>query len=223
MEKLMKKTILSTTLLTLLTASSFAAQADTTGSATGFYGKVETGLSISPKETSSLSSGLDSTTLTSKGKSKFNFGAAIGYNLSEDLRVELGLNKLGSIEYSCTQKISGNTNKEAYKINTSALMLRGIYGFDIGMPVKPFVLAGLGAAKHSTHRTLSSSIKKTTFAWEIGTGVDIKVTDALIAEISYRYTSTGAYFKKESIESSLIKFNPKAQFHSIILGLRYSF
>jgi opacity protein-like surface antigen len=185
-------------------------------SKTGFYGKIEGGYSALMSKTQTKTNG----TISTKAKNKLNMGAAIGYNIDDNFRAELGLNKLGTV------KLAGNVTSPAAdtfagKMKAYTLMLRGIYQINLNAPVKPFVLAGIGGANSSYSVSTGNLTTKSrkSLAFELGAGLDMPINDAVVAELSYRYTNIGSPKQTDGN----VTFKPTNGFNNVLLGLRFNF
>lgn len=89
----------------------------------------------------------------------------------------------------------------------------------------PYVLIGIGAARidasdlRATGQPLSTDTA-TTFAYQLGGGVDYALTDALSLDLGYRFFNTPP---PKFTEVNGNKFTADYVSHSIILGLRVGF
>lgn len=87
-----------------------------------------------------------------------------------------------------------------------SFMANGFYDIDAGSGLKPYVMAGMGVARADQ----SWRNDNTNFAWQVGTGLGVKIDDQTMFDLGYRY------FRPDNGGLSL-----KA--HNIMAGIRYQF
>ncbi len=131
-------------------------------------------------------------------------GVAIGYNWRKhgiSLRTEFEYLTRANFGYASTPVLAspaipiGMTSKT--RIQT--LFANVFYDFHNGTLFTPFVGGGIGVAFNKSTTTLNAiglptstfETIDTRFAWNIGTGVAVNVTEILLLELSYRYTDLG--------------------------------
>ena len=88
---------------------------------------------------------------------------------------------------------------------------------------KPYVGGGIGFAVHDINSRAPfgshGSATDATFAWQLGAGVGIDVTDHLTLDIGYRFTDLGRPEGPGATRSNIDDF----QSHEFRVGLRYDF
>ena len=87
------------------------------------------------------------------------------------------------------------------KIGSQTLFANVFYDFHNATLFTPFLGGGIGVAINKSTMTLNAigspvfdtfETIDTRFAWNIGTGVAVNVTEILLLELSYRYTDLGS-------------------------------
>lgn len=104
------------------------------------------------------------------------------------------------IEYS--QKADAENSYESMgdiykaKIEIQSLMLNAFYDIDIGSKVTPYIGGGIGYAKLKLDDqywkdAYGKDIDDNNFAWQIGAGVAVELTDNVSVDAGYRYVDYG--------------------------------
>jgi opacity protein-like surface antigen len=126
-------------------------------------------------------------------------GVAIGYNWRKhgiSLRTEFEYLTRANFGYASTPVLAspapiGLTSK----IRIQTLFANVFYDFHNATLFTPFVGGGIGVAINKSTTTLNSvdtfETLDTRFAWNIGAGVAVPITEILFLELSYRYTDLG--------------------------------
>jgi opacity protein-like surface antigen len=143
-------------------------------------------------------------------------GAAIGYNWRKhgiSLRTEFEYLTRGNFGYISNPVFtnSGSPIGLTSKIGSQTLFANVFYDFHNATLFTPFVGGGIGAAINKSTTTLNNigspvfdtfETTDTKFAWNIGAGVAVPITEILILELSYRYTDLGGavWANKSAIE-----------------------
>jgi opacity protein-like surface antigen len=131
-------------------------------------------------------------------------GVAIGYNWRKhglSLRTEFEYLNRSNFGYISNPAFtnSGTPIGLSSKIGSQTLFANAFYDFHNTTLFTPFVGGGIGVAINKSTMTLNAigSPTSTTeaidtrFAWNIGAGVAVNVTEILLLELSYRYTDLG--------------------------------
>lgn len=236
---------LSTFVSTVVLSAGGAQAGDTLFS--GFYVKGEAGISIggSTGTTAPESNGMpaifDSTDLgTGAG-----FGVGLGAYVTGRFRTELLFTSRQGHDYN--SEIPGapiQVTAEA-DVASYALMLGGIFDihtFEIGqIKVTPNVSAMAGFA-YNTTSDLTYTVaglgnivvdggNTTNFAWGVGAGAGIALTDRISLDLGYRYSDLGDFETGRNIVSATVPaafsldkgWDGHYATHDILLGLRYKF
>jgi opacity protein-like surface antigen len=153
---------------------------------------------------------------------------AVGWDLAENNplgkgRVELEYarrsNSLDRVEF-VEGKVTGNGDLKA-----DSLLLNFIGVIRSGSRWSPYILIGVGAARIDASdlkvagQPLSTDTA-TTFAYQVGCGIDYALTDSLSLDLGYRFFGTPP---PKFTEANGDKFTTDYLSHSIILGLRVGF
>jgi len=132
-------------------------------------------------------------------------GVAIGYNWRKhgvSLRTEFEYLNRSNFGYTSTPVFtnSGTPIGLTSKIGSQTLFANVFYDFHNATLFTPFVGGGIGVAINKSTTTLNrigSSVfdtfetTDTKFAWNIGAGVAVPITEILFLELSYRYIDLG--------------------------------
>ena len=170
-------------------------------------------------------------------------GAGVGYQVTPNIRTEVALAYRGGFDLDQSDAGSPPTTFTG-KIRSLSLMLHGYYDFDVGGPWKPYVAAGLGAARNKVKTISATNPASATlpqffsnfqlegdtdnsFAWTLGAGVGYAVSPRMTLELGYRYVDLGDL----KIPSQTVLFNvgsmayPGAKgelkSHEVTLGFRF--
>ena len=171
-------------------------------------------------------------------KSGYTVGGAIGYNFAGmglPIRAEAEYLYHDQFKYSAVNGTHG-TSAGAFssKIDIQTVFANFYYDIKTGTAFTPYVGAGLGVAwinqkVSTTFRTgaagtalaASGDYDTTNFAWNLGAGVGYSLTDHIIVDLGYRYTSFG---DAKKYTSGTLNFQAKdLDSHEALLGLRYQF
>ena len=253
----------------LLAGAALAAvfAAGSAAAAEGWYGAVDLGYhwpeGIKADSSNNAANGIKYTWRFNQEDSWAGF-ARLGYQFNNHWRVELeGGYRPGDIESvrgGTTQAVLGlctagvvrtaaapNCGAPDGKIESWTAILNGIYDFDTGWVIDPFIGAGIGvnhvnmrvdgqfsnvtgvvtgvAGANPAFQNLHIDDSATVFAWQVLGGFSWKATDRLNADLTYRFLS-GSQGQFESVGTGALQpgtFQGKYRDSSLTLGLRYSF
>ncbi len=131
-------------------------------------------------------------------------GAAIGYNWRKhgvSLRTEFEYLNRGNFGYTSSPVFTNGTPIGlTSKIGSQTLFANVFYDFHNATMFTPFLGGGIGVAINKSTTTLNRigspvfdtfETTDTKFAWNIGAGVALPITEILLLELSYRYTDLG--------------------------------
>ncbi len=132
-------------------------------------------------------------------------GVAIGYNWRKhgvSLRTEFEYLTRGNFGYTSIPVLAspGAPIGLTSKIGSQTLFANVFYDFHNATLFTPFLGGGIGVAINKSTMTLNAigspvfdtfETIDTRFAWNIGTGVAVPITEILLLELSYRYTDLG--------------------------------
>lgn len=162
-------------------------------------------------------------------------GAAIGYNWRKhgvSLRTEFEYLNRAGFGYTSNPVLTspGNQIGLTSKIGSQTLFVNVYYDFKNATVFTPFVGGGVGWAINKSTTTLNRvgtpifdtfTETQTKFAWNIGTGVALHITEIMIVEFSYRYTDLGGavWGNTSAIELSTTSL----QANEFLVAARYQF
>lgn len=127
-------------------------------------------------------------------------GVAIGYNWRKhgvSLRTEFEYLNRSNFGYTSIPVFTnpGNPIGLTSKIGSQTLLVNVFYDFHNATLFTPFVGGGIGAAINKSTMTLNTvdtfKTIDTRFAWNVGAGIAMNVTEIMLLELSYRYTDLG--------------------------------
>jgi opacity protein-like surface antigen len=154
------------------------------------------------------------------------YGGAVGYRLNE-LRVEANVSYRNPDIDSVT--ISGTTLDGAGDVGALTGMINAYYDANLGLPVRPFVGAGIGIARVNIDSDPSAVLRvdddDTAFAWNLMAGVSYDVTNQVTVSAGYRYLHIGDLEFNASISglgSGTLEAKGFAS-HEVLVGVRYNF
>jgi opacity protein-like surface antigen len=94
------------------------------------------------------------------------------------------------------------------------LMANGYYDVGTSSGITPYVMAGAGIANVDVSWASDSS---TSFAWQVGAGLDFKIDDNFTFDVGYRY------LRPEGLDCPNDGFDVSWNSHNILAGIRYGF
>ena len=136
----------------------------------------------------------------------------------------------GELEFSKNGKAKGEAGSRIYpikyEIETQSVMANVYYDIETGTSVMPYIGGGIGfvrikGTEKYVNLNMKTSMKDTHFAWQIGGGASLKVTQNLALDFGYRYVDY-EHFKKHNMD-----YNQEAELessaHEVYAGLRFMF
>jgi opacity protein-like surface antigen len=168
-------------------------------------------------------------------------GAGVGYRVAPNIRAELAVAYRGGFELDEGDVVAPTPTTFQGKIRSWNAMLNGYYDFDFGAPWKPYVMAGIGAARNK-FKTISgtnpSSVtlpaffsnfqlagdSETSFAWQLGLGVGYAISAGRTLEFGYRYVDLGDLKIPAQVVSNAPAYagaKGELKSHEITLGFRF--
>lgn len=146
-----------------------------------------------------------------------NFGAALGFRLSPQFRIEAEAGYVSSDLESI--KVAGREFRLGGDSKTYSLMLNGYYDIETGWPITPFLGAGIGFGYHEgdindvAGITVDASGDDWTLLYNVGGGLKYRVSDSLAFTSAYRYVgSSDVSWDQTEIDYSA---------HEFRIGLEY--
>jgi outer membrane autotransporter protein len=173
----------------------------------------------------------------SSTKTGYNARVAVGVYRAPQVRVEgeIGYRRAGLDRLSVnndaglgatagTAPLSGSLSASGH-VSAISAMLNAYYDYDTGSAWRPYIDAGIGAARLSMHNVAASGVPvvdnfDTVFAYQLGLGLGYEVTKSLTLAVEYRYfTTLDPTFKTANGTS----FDSEFTSHNLSLGVRYRF
>lgn len=198
----MKKYLLSTLAVAGLMVAATNASASWSGFEAPTYAVVEAGYSMGQKDND------DSALL----------GLGMGYQFDKYMRADIIADYRGWGEVKFKGDKHHKTDVWSIPVLANAYVT---YPFADGIGI--YGMGGIGMAFTKTDKTHETKGKmKTNFAWNVGAGVEYKLTPCLVMDLGYRYSDLGqARIKYRDGFSGKSKADMRS--HDIKLGLRYYF
>ena len=208
----MKNKTLTAILTGLLIAS--AAHAEETKDRKWYIGG-HTGITITPDLDYDESSVLLSGTLDND--TTVNFGAAVGYHVTPNMRAEFELSYRDADFDADIDQFPTITGSGSLKTWTG--LINGYYDFREGKNLRPYVSAGIGFARHEADLSLANidlgSETDTVFAYQLGTGLSYDIGERTALFTGYRYLG--------SSDPEYDTFETEYNAHEVNVGVRYRF
>jgi opacity protein-like surface antigen len=142
-------------------------------------------------------------------------GIGVGYKFDDMFRADI----IGQYR---SFKVSADT----ITFSTYALLANGYLDISNSTQFTPYLTAGLGVS----HNILSGvpqyngDMKGTNYPWQVGTGVRMKLSDDIDADLGYRYAN---YIGKLKLGNATVlaesRDNKDLGSHQILLGVAYNF
>ena len=137
----------------------------------------------------------------------YTFGAALGYKINA-FRVE------GEIAYQKNDQDTFNNNPHPGAFDVITYLANGYFDFVMERVFLPYLTVGIGAATVNFSE-LGFEEDDTVFAYQLGAGVGLTMSETLILDFSYRYLA--------SQDSELDVYEAEAASHNLTVGLRMAF
>jgi opacity protein-like surface antigen len=173
----------------------------------------------------------------SSAKTGYNARLAIGAYRVPQVRVEgeIGYRRAGLDRLSINNDaglgaaagmapLAGSASASGHATAISA-MLNAYYDYDTGSAWRPYIDAGIGAARLTLKDVAAAGVPvadtfDTVFAYQFGLGIGYEVTKSLTLALDYRYFTTLDPTFKDAVGNS---FNSEFTSHNLSFGIRYRF
>jgi len=138
---------------------------------------------------------------------------------------KLSLNNDGGLGAAAgAAPLSGSVAASGHVTAISA-MLNAFYDYDTGSAWRPYIDAGIGAARLSMKNVAAAGVPvvnafDSVFAYQLGLGIGYEVTKSLTLALDYRYFTTLDPTFRDAAGNS---FNSEFTSHNLSLGIRYRF
>ena len=143
--------------------------------------------------------------------SGFTIGGALGYQIQDHVRAEASL----SYRTADVDKVGGISLGASGDVNVTSLMANVYYDFDLGLPVTPYLGAGLGLSRVDLDAKLGGISAKddddTAFSVSLMAGASYSIRDNLDLSLGYRFLG------------ALAVFDGNLNLSEILFGVRYRF
>lgn len=210
----------------------------------GWYGSVSAGRQITHSQ--AINEGTNASGTPSYGLENSGVaGFAVGRQLGHGLRVEAELRRR-SMDIDSSYRagpVGGRTSEQfsvAGQLQSTTVMVNGIYDVPVSGAFKPYLKAGLGVARNTSHANINITPTFAAFglpanyrspypkgsdsslAYAIGFGVGYDVAKDVTLDLGYQYISLGRAKTGVDMNGDVVSFNKPAS-HEITVGLRYQF
>jgi len=179
-------------ILTIIGCTMLISFASISHSAEGLYVSGNIGAAM-PVDSDSTAPGV---LLTIESDTGIALGVALGYDFGNNFRTEL--------EYAYQQNDLSTTTLNGVitapvtsgDTTSHAGLLNGYYDFNNNSVFTPFISGGVGFATIDISNivtggvTTAAAVSDTVFAYQVGAGVSLAVSDALSIDLTYRYFAT---------------------------------
>ena len=187
--------------------------------------------------TSSETTGQYSLTKSESHDTVLPVGVAIGYNWRKHgvaLRTEFEYLHRANFGFDVNPVFSNSPGLIGLtsKIRSQTLFANVYYDFVNATAFTPFVGGGIGSAINKSTTTLNNvgspafdTFKeiRTSFAWNIGAGIAVNLTELMLLELSYRYTDLGSAMWGNATVSGLELTTTSLHANEFLFGVRYQF
>jgi outer membrane protein OmpA-like peptidoglycan-associated protein len=145
---------------------------------------------------------------------------AVGVGLGNGFRVE------GEIAYRESGVKNANTGSASGDVNALSFMGNGLYDFNLGWPVTPYIGGGIGMARVNGDKltvpgsTVTINDTDTEFAYQGIAGVSYALTQQLKLGVEYRYfATTNPHYKESNGSTAGSRYHDNA----VLVALRWEF
>ena len=168
----------------------------------------------------------------------FTLGAAFGYQITDNFRLETNLGyRKSDVDKITLLTAPGviDTLDGSGDMSTLALLANTYYHFDLGGPITAYVGFGIGLGivdvdTRDTSRFISVDDSAATLAWNLMVGVSYGALDNVDLDLGYRYLGaidpelTATYKQIGNIfPGGETTVNVDVELHEIFLSMRYAF
>jgi len=217
----LKKLLITSLLSTAFLASGFA-MAEEEKSNAGPYVQLNGGISMGMAPKSDFGN--------KKMGNSAVYGAELGYQFEQYLRISLSLDDRAKYSFTENQNYNTSTVSTRWKVKSLVTMVNFYYDIMEFNKVTPYMMFGAGIAKNKASGTQTSngessgipSGTKNNFAYKLGLGAKYKITNNVAVNLQYQYidmgkikTGTNAAFTESN--------NGKIRANEFLFGIAYKF
>jgi opacity protein-like surface antigen len=189
-----------------------------------FYVQLNAGMVFAPTSNTRLTDDdLDNYVVNSQYDAGYAAGLAVGYQFSERFRVEMeAFYQENTLNFTLNDTAGSPVITVASERMRAAFLLNGYYDFKNTTLFTPYITAGIGA----NHVEFKADEVGTTgnildVAYQVGAGVNCKITDRLSLDVKYRYFS-GADPQLHRTDGSTLSLFEVGD-HQVMFGVRMTF
>lgn len=152
------------------------------------------------------------------------------------VRVELEYSGMSKYSDTERERYNGNDYKVKDSLDMTTLFVNAYWDWRNSSAFTPYAGFGLGMStlsgeiKYSVNgTTVDTSLKERSdnFAWNVGLGVGIRLTDVMTLDVGYRYVDPGKFKARDAArtaqESYSLQRSRDLTVHQALLGLRFTF
>ncbi len=166
-----------------------------------------------------------------KLKNSMNFGAAVGYKLSDNFRTELAFNHFNNFKFHANDKSGDSTYKQ--KISSTSAFINGYYDIKEINGFMPYITAGFSFSENKAgdfivHPNAGEPVSnpkgktQTEFGWNAGLGVAYNINEKITLDlINYKYYDLGKLTTGKDDDGDA--YGGKLRVHSLNTGIRIKF
>ena len=167
-----------------------------------------------------------------KLKNSMNFGAAVGYKMSDNFRAELAFSYFNNFKFKANHKVNSEETLDQ-KNKSIAGFINGYYDIKEMNGFVPYLTVGLGFSQNKAGALVvngpneeptlyANGNKQTEFAWNAGLGVAYNINEKITLDLlSYKYYDLGELTTEKN--SSNHTYGGKLRVHSLSTGIRIKF
>lgn len=229
---------------TVAAAALFGVCAAASATDSGWYGSVQLGRQINNGAAineGTNSAGTPSYDLQSGGVA----GIAVGRSIGNGLRLEAELRYRDiDIDGSHRAGPTGGRSSEQFSVRgnlrSTTLMVNALYDLPVAGAFKPYVKAGIGAARNvgnadinitptfanfglgADFRSAYPEGTHTSLAYAVGAGVGYAITPQVTLDLAYQYINLGRAKTGVDRNGDVLSFDKPAS-HDVTVGVRYQF
>jgi len=198
--------------------------------ATDWYGSINVGYAMVSDSDVNATGTSGGNTATLDGEIEFDggyvLGGAIGY-MFDNFRIE------GEISYQkndadkvtiksvklngVDQGISGSEPADG-DVGIFTFLANGYYDFNNDSKFTPYLTAGIGMANVEIDPE-----DDTVFAYQIGAGVGIAMSETVTLDCKYRYLGAADYEIGDTVQGVAVKVDSSIASHNFTVGIRFTF
>jgi opacity protein-like surface antigen len=158
-----------------------------------------------------------------KPKNSPIFALGAGYKFNDNFRADLNIGMINNIKIKGKDSLANQKNKSMFVLANAYYDIGEYNGFT------PYGTLGIGLAQNKSGNLLVGNNpaivtkkKSTSFAWNVGAGVQYSITPEIKADLGYRFMDLGK-IKRGFNTGSKKTISSKLRTNAIVVGVNYSF